>query len=1220
MTFVELNEAGVSREAIDSIALSASKIKKAVNRVKATGKYADPKARIGSFDDMLTKKLEERYKYLEGKTVAIESGNRVDSVNVKEVVGIDRNTIRINDTRYDVRTGVSLDGSKEVTELMPRRVKTLGSESNINMDKYELGETLFVTTMDSLMDVADKLYNEDFDNGKIDEAHSAYLYDVFYEYEKTLQKVTSEIGITVDILEEIVASDTNYISGSATPETGKINLMKGSRKYSSGLEIMAHEMQHILIESVIDKSPDMKYEIRQLREAMAKGLDSSIFLRQIDNPTQEDMDRAEKLFEYSFYSKENQESEFLAYATTNSDMMAAIGELKMTGELLPIAKETGRITKVYNRIARSINKVYSNTKLGRGVTGKEVAMKILKNALDMASKEEKVEDVTVLGTVSTWLTKADDKVRKYTDSIEKETGMLADDIRNGLNDKTKMQAIFDKLWKIRALAAVRSFTLQNNLFNSLTRNSDNEDIGKFYDMFRQSKMLIDRTVQTIKNVTYDTLMKMYDFEKMDKGLRRAVKKVLLDTDYKAIGTLDDVKRILTNDEEFDIEIAKAEVGLKPETVRAAQALGVMIVNNEANTFNGFSNASQIARVVERVVAPEMVTRIDKLASLYALKAVSGVDKKLALKAISENEKGVQAALNMYYSHQDDLVSVAYGGDRSLLDKGSKQEHYVDKKKYYLVDTDEMKNLTRKTKMVNIGKHEELSRIMGKEMFIVVGDGIDGQYTEGLMSMVQLKNEGDSLNRILKEHGFEEDEILAIIREESKREEKKYGKYLIPDRDYLGEIKDYRVRMSQEVKEQYLGMDNDIVHTVSHTVANLTHKDEAIISNKNALGHLVEFYEKYKNEDGMKFIAINKDSEGKAKEYWEIMPGYMKKELKRLSGSEELMIEQSMMVDFFGYRDASLANLTKSKRWQLALRKVESVLREVTQIWKKDIVTKRGGTIVGNLSSNMLVTLQHTTNKDPIEYAKQFERVWEYINQYQKDARDLQRLKVLQSAGETIRDSRIKSLESAMKDNPVDVLMKDGQYSTILEDIDTGLYDEKGLIAKKIEQMFNKIKNKDRRTSIKKVMNELYLDNESKVYQKLLKLTQYGDMISRVIVHEDNMKHGKMTERESLRYVDGLFVNYAYLDNKYIKYANDLGFTVFTKFFFRTMPALLKMAAKKPVTMFLTESSKGITGVKLEHPIDQVYHPINTMSRKLMLWDEPASVLDTILMPSVLHVL
>lgn len=1210
-TFVGLDEAGVSREAIDNIALSASRIKNAINRVKATGKYADPKAKIGSFDDMLAKKLEERYKGIEGKTIAVESGNRIDSVNVTEVVGIDRNTIRINDTRYDVRTGVSLDGSKEVS--------VLGSEAS-HKEGYTTSESLYINTMDSLLDVADKLYNEDLDAGRVEEEHSSYLYDVFYEYEKALQKATSEMEITVDVMEALVASDTAYMKGEASVETGRISLMKGSRKYSSGLEIMAHEMQHVLIENVVRNDADMKYEIRRLRETMAKNLDKNMFLRQIENPTQEDMDRAEALFEYSFHSKENQESEFLAYATTNSDMMAAIGELKMTGELLPIAKDAGRITKIYNRIAKIVNKMYSEIKYGKGATGKEVAMKILKNALEIASRDKKETDAGVLSTVSSWLTKADNKVRKYTEGIEKETGTLADDIRNGLNDKTKMQVVMDKIWKIRALDKMRSFALQNNLFNSLTRNSNNEDIGKFYDMFRQSKMLIDRTVQTIKNVTYDTLLKTYDFEKMDKGLRRAAKRVLLDTDYRAIGSLEDVVRVLENEDEWDIEVAKAEGGLKPETVKAAQALGVMIVANEANTHNGFLNASQIARVVEKVVISEVVEKIDRLASLYALKTVSEVDRKLAVKAIKENEKGVQAAMNMYYSHQDDLVKVAYAGDKSLLSKGSKQDHYVDKKKYYLVDVEEMKDLTKKTKMVNIGKHDELSRIARKEMFVVVGDEIEGQYTEGLMSMVQLKSEGDSLNRILKEQGFSDDEILSVIKEEASRVETGYGKYLVPDRDYLGEIRDYRFRIDQKTKEKYLGMDNDLVHTVSHTVANLTHKDEAIVSNRAAIDHLVKFYEKYKNETGMKFIKIDKNSEDKEKLYWDIMPGYLKKELKRLTGNEELMIEQSMMVDFFGYRDASLANVTKNKRWQLALRKMESVLREITQIWKKDIVTKRGSTVFGNLSSNMLVTLQHTENKDPIEYTKQFERVWEYINQYQKDSRDLQRLKVLKSAGETIKDSRIESLKSAMKDSPIHTLMEDGQYSTILEDIDTGLYDEKGIITGKLKAIMNKIKNPDRRETVKKVMNELYLDNESKMYQKILKLTQYGDMISRVIVHEDNMKYGKMSERESLRYVDGLFVNYAYLDNKYIKYANDLGFTVFTKFFFRTMPALLKMAAKKPVTMFLTESSKKVTGLDIEHPIDQIYHPINTMSRKLMLWDEPANVLDTIMMPSILHVL
>lgn len=1106
-----------------------------------------------------------------------------------------------------------LDGFTAMLETQ----KKLGSESNVSDDGYTLSESMKAHTMDGLLDIADKLYNEDFDAGKVDEAHASYLYDMMYNYEKAINKIAEELDITVDIMAELVASDAN-IRGSAIPEVGKVKLMMGSRKYQSGLEILAHEMQHVLIEQTLERSPDTKFGIRKLRELMAKSLDKSVFMDGIENPTQEDMNRAEAMFEYVFHNSANPESEFLAYATTNAQVMKAIGGLKVTGELLPISDGSGRVARVYNWIAGRINKVYSSIKYGKGANGRDVAMVILKQALEIAADDKKKTDDGVLNTIGAWLSKADSKVRSYTEKTEIAEKSLADQLREGLDSKTKVQRVIEKMWKIRGLSSVRSYVLQNNLFNSLTRSSDNEDIGKFYDMFRQSKMLIDRTVQGIKNVTYDTLLKNYDFEQMDKGVRRATKRALLDADYRAIGDLDDFVRVASSDEEWMIELAKAEAGLKPETIAAAEALGVMVASNQANTHNGFTNATQVARVVEKVTHPEVISRIDKIASLYALKAVGTTDTELAVKAIKENKRGVEAAMNMYYAHQEELVKVAYGGDRWQLDKSSKQDHYEDRRKYYLVSEEEMKELTRRTKMVNIGKHDELSRLVGKSMYTVVGDGIDSQYSEGLMSMVQLKSEGDSLRRILKESGMTDDEVVVAIANEARNQVKGYGEFLVPDRGFDGTIMDYRFRISQDVKEKYLGLDNDIVHTVSHTVANLTHKDEAIMSNKRAIEHLAKFYETYKNDDTMKFVKIDKDSEGKLKEYWDRMPGYLKRELKRLTGSQELMIEESLMVDFFGYKDASLANLTRSKRWQLALRKVEGVTKEIAQVWKKNIVTKSSATIGGNLSSNMLVTLQHTNNKNPIEYAKEFERVWEYLNQYQKDFRDLNRLKVLKSAGETIADSRIESLKSAMKDNPVNVLMEDGQYSAILEDIDLGLYDNKGLVANKIKDALGKIKKEDRRNAVKTVFDTLYLTNDSKVYQKLLKLTQYGDMINRVIIHEDNMKYDKMTERQSLRYVDGLFVNYAYLDNKYVKYMNDLGFVTFTKFFFRTMPALLKMAALKPVTMFMTESTKSVTGLDWEHPIDQVYHPIDTMSRKLMLWDEPGNVAETILTPSLLH--
>ena len=193
-------------------------------------------------------------------------------------------------------------------------------------------------------------------------------------------------------------------------------------------------------------------------------------------------------------------------------------------------------------------------------------------------------------------------------------------------------------------------------------------------------------------------------------------------------------------------------------------------------------------------------------------------------------------------------------------------------------------------------------------------------------------------------------------------------------------------------------------------------------------------------------------------------------------------------------------------------------------------------------------------------------------------------------------------------------MEDGQYTAILEDIDLGMYENKGILAGMVDDMLGKVGDKNRRENTKAILDTLYLNNDSKVYQKLLKLTQYGDIINRVIIHEDNMLNEKMGEKESLRYVDGLFVNYAYLDNKYIKWLNDMGMLTFTKFFFRTMPAMLRMAAKKPLTIFLGETSQAVTGIDPETPLDQFYDPFTTLFNKLFVWDQPINMLETLLTP------
>ena len=101
------------------------------------------------------------------------------------------------------------------------------------------------------------------------------------------------------------------------------------------------------------------------------------------------------------------------------------------------------------------------------------------------------------------------------------------------------------------------------------------------------------------------------------------------------------------------------------------------------------------------------------------------------------------------------------------DKGAKQDVYKQDsfkgdKKHYFVEADEMKELV-KGGAINTGKHEELSRLIGKDIYVVIANDTDPAFTEGLMSAVQLKSEGSSVRRLVMDlDDRTEDEVEEII--------------------------------------------------------------------------------------------------------------------------------------------------------------------------------------------------------------------------------------------------------------------------------------------------------------------------------------------------------------------------------------------------------------------------------------------------------------------------
>ena len=1175
------------------------RVNAAVARAKRTGKYALP--------------IADRYKEdadkMVGKLLTLESveGNTFEDVRIKKVEYIRDNVVMINGKHL-----VNIDENMTTDGMY---MTTLGSEAKEGEATIKIAQV----TGTVLQDIDDLLVKTlELDKGRLSEGHKEHLVNVLSIYATVLQQTGNDIDIDVELAKAI--DDKVNTKGYATPESGKMKLILGNQINHTMTEILAHEMQHVLIHAAIKNDNKLATKIGELRNEFkehltkkyGKGNEWQVFKRE---GMSNDMAKAE--FEYTIdnVSKEDMD-EFLAAITTNEKLVAEIGGMwTKPKELFSRPKDVSTpLGKILDWIANTINMFYGSivgTKNGR-----DVAMELLENAVRIAHRDERESSKSIYNKILDTIAKKDKQLAKYTKELNKEHKTFAEILKD--KEPTAVEKIVDSIWRIRGLAKARSMVLQNGLFSSVTRDMSNKYVAQFYEMFRHSKAFIEKEVVALKNVTADRLEKEYGFGKIKVENRRAMKRVLMDTDAQVLGDAETILKYLKDEELVKEDIEKLKEGLSKDTIEAADELAGLLVTNVAKKRNGYVNATQIAMAYE-IKAEDFdatVEAIDKLVSLRAIEMSSKENRDMTMEAIESNIDGVNRVLELIKEDKKQLLKRAYGNDKMYEVKGAKQEVFNDDKKHYIVNKKEMNELV-KAGMAPLGKHEELSRILGEDRYIVVGDNVDTRYTEGMMSVVQLKNEGDSLKKLLVESGMKEEEAADVI-DELSYEDGEIDGALIPERSGTGLIYDYKIRLAHSVKEQFMNMDDDIVKVVASTTSNLSHKQEAMLNNKAALIHMRKFYQEHKGDPRFKFIEISERSTGKFKEYWDLMPAYMKKDIDR--SGQRLMIEESLLVDFFGYKDVSLANAPwikdKVKR-QLVVKKMESMITELVRRWKHVIVAFTPATIQGNMMSNMFIALSHMTDKNPLKYMARFKSTWESMNKYQELRKKVIQLEVDKKAGMKIDEGELQRIKNAMHRNPVHEIMEDGQYNAILEDINTEYFNNEGILEGKLNAAIKGLSGGKDRSKLKDLIDLLYIRKDSRIHDSVMKLTTYSDVINKVIILEDMKAEnkGKLTQ-DMLNYVDGLHVNYGYLDNRYVKYANDLGFLTFTKYFFRIIPAMLKMAGQKGVSLLGMETVVKGLGIG-ETPMTQLYNPIDSVMHKMSLWGRPGSIAETILTPTIL---
>jgi hypothetical protein len=124
--------------------------------------------------------------------------------------------------------------------------------------------------------------------------------------------------------------------------------------------------------------------------------------------------------------------------------------------------------------------------------------------------------------------------------------------------------------------------------------------------------------------------------------------------------------------------------------------------------------------------------------------------------------------------------------------------------------------------------------------------------------------------------------------------------------------------------------------------------------------------------------------------WGLLSGVKKEAMKKMFRDGTFMVREDMILDAFGARDMSMADIKKlPKQIKQLIRRIENAWKEVVKIFKVDVVIRILPVIMGNIISNIMYSIQ--TGHSPLTIAKlQLDGVSE-LKLYVKNKKEIAKL-------------------------------------------------------------------------------------------------------------------------------------------------------------------------------------------------------------------------------------
>ena len=1118
----------------------------------------------------------------------------------------------------EIRNVADFDTKSSEFSLDKQSLETLYSDyDSVNMfDDFEELARDITNSPEKILEVAEALVEADEHHNE--ESHYNTLRDQLNRITSTLVELVPNLNIHINN-----AGEKNF--GQINIQTNDIYIEKGIGGSKSLMEIYVHELYHAVTHFAITgtstETRGATARMEQVRDNFLSQTKEADLVRTSGETITEE--EAGRLLDH-LSNPQTGLHEFVALSMTNKAVMNQLKTLDVTKK-----KEQGNKNLFY-RLADALNDIFQA--IVRTVTkepkGDDFSrMVFLVSRLQHAHK--KPLEAKRLVSIRNLLSFFTPLERRWEDFLNrKEAEMKEDEGRNKMKKgegdlryliRLAARAFYDEQAKdiiadTLSLASIKGgynpFRPEGTLRSTLRdmRAADQTQID--IEHLGMMSAVVDQ--QREYRAIYTAQVVLQSFTRpLTLEEETVLTDVVLDTDLTSIFELYDIESLLGSNGKIDSEVKQILAKIKelsdPRSLNfydMQTSLLANYLNNHEDHIALLKNAENIARKLgtDEVVdpSPELIALIDELTTLKALRKVPKAKRAVVQKLMREETQGVTNLLafqkGQKQAAEEALFSTA--SDRINMIKGYSVQVTNQDIEVTTAPLNRRKELEAQGyKLVQeLGKHELDNNTAGMGLFVNNKYVMQNFHRVGLR-MTDKGRRGTTITESYSKSGDAHPTLRAVrdIRDMRDRrkaviEQMHEGTYdpeavpgdsvISPVFNKVGKVADFTYGMNKDAKIDLLEMERKVSTVMGRTAASTYDKEATETFNKAVLDLIQEDAEKNLTpaqqsiigKNSKEYITISKDSPNEqVRGLWRILPQDVKNKYP-----DGFTLRRDLMYSYLGYRELSLADLPIIKQFfdanpkaykaalKHALQFAEKLWQELIKISKMDIIIRTPGVFIGNVVSNFMLMYVSGYSFKEITQLK-LQGIKE-LNKFVEGMKQSVMLGAKVEAGIATKEEmrRLDVINNNIQNSPVKDLVDAGFYTTILEEIEHGADTASG-------SYFNRLAKK-KLSNMPKIFSDgidlLYITENTKLFKMVEKGVQASDFAARYAQYHLMLEEGAPKDK-AINAVRDNFINYNKPNSRFVEWANQMGFIMFTKYFTRIQRVIHRYGKTHPIKLFLS---------------------------------------------------